>query len=245
MNFSDLSNENLLGKILRQPLKLIPAEAAMPILQGRLRGKRWIAGSHTHGCWLGSYEQEKQKLFEAHVGPGDVVFDIGANAGFYTLLASELVGPKGRVFAFEPLPRNLYFLNEHLRLNQVKNVVVIEGAVADKSGEVFFDDSPGSAMGHTAKEAGLKVPSVALDELISEGRILPPSLMKIDVEGDELMVLSGAKGMLVKSHPVILLATHSAHVHEQCCRLLESLAYRVEGIHGEPTNQCDELIATP
>ena len=60
-----------------------------------------------------------------------VVFDIGANTGFYTLLASVLVGPQGRVFAFEPVPLNLRYLNEHLRLNNIKNVSVIDAAVAE------------------------------------------------------------------------------------------------------------------
>lgn len=67
--------------------------------------------------------------------------------------------------------------------------------------------------------------------------------MKIDVEGDELMVLSGAKSTITDCHPVILLATHGAQVHQQCCELLESLDYRLEGIGGEFTKQCDELIA--
>lgn len=243
MNFSALSNQNLLGRILRQPLKLIPEQAAMPILQGRLRGKQWIAGSLTHGCWLGSYENEKQMLFQSKVAPGNTVFDIGANVGFYTLLASELVGPQGRVYAFEPLPRNVQFLNEHLRLNHVNNVEVIKAAVSDKSGDTFFDDTRGSAMGHMAAAGRLKVRSTSIDALISEGKLLPPSLMKIDVEGDELMVLSGAKSTIMDCHPVILLATHGAQVHQQCCELLESLDYRLDGIGGEPTKQCDELIA--
>ena len=243
MNFSGLSNQTLFGKMLRQPLKLIPQNVAMPILQGRLRGKRWIAGSHTHGCWLGSYENDKQKLFESEVGPGDTVFDIGANAGFYTLLASELVGAEGLVYAFEPVPRNLQFLHEHLRLNHVRNVEVIEAAVSDKTGHTFFDDTPGSAMGHLAAKGRLKVWSTSIDALMTEGKIRPPSLLKIDVEGDELMVLSGAKSTLNDCRPVILLATHGAKVHQQCCELLRSLDYRIEGVGGELTNQCDELIA--
>src|SRR5688572_25202486 len=117
MNFSGLSNQSLAGKILRQPLKLIPPGTHVRILQGRLRGKRWIAGSSTHGCWLGSYESDKRQLFESSITPGDVVFDIGANVGFYTLLASDLVGSSGHVYSFEPVPRNIEFLNEHLSLN--------------------------------------------------------------------------------------------------------------------------------
>lgn len=64
----------------------------VPVLQGSLRGRKWIVGSSNHGCWLGSYEWKKQRLFTRTVSSGDVVFDIGAHVGFYTLLASVLVG---------------------------------------------------------------------------------------------------------------------------------------------------------
>lgn len=113
-NFSGISNQGFVGRMIRWPLRLIPAEAQLPILQGVLRGKRWIAGSSTHGCWAGSYEYEKQLLFTQTITKGNVVFDIGAHVGFYTLLSSVLVQDQGRVFAFEPLPRNVIYLSEHV-----------------------------------------------------------------------------------------------------------------------------------
>ena len=97
MNFSGISNKKLLGKLLRFPFRFIPTDMRMPILQGRLKGKKWIVGSSNHGCWLGSYEYEKRLVFEKTVTKGSIVFDIGAHVGFYTLLASVLVGPGGRV----------------------------------------------------------------------------------------------------------------------------------------------------
>lgn len=225
------------------PLSMIPGNAAMPILRGRLRGKRWIAGSLTNGCWLGSFEAEKQRLFEANVKSGDAVFDIGAHAGFYTLLASELVGSSGQVYAFEPLPRNTHFLREHLRLNKVSNVEVIETAVSDKCCDAYFDDTPGNAMGHLANTGRLKVRSIAIDSLISTGKVPPPDCMKIDVEGAELLVLSGAKSTLENYRPTIFLATHGPQLHEQCCDFLKSFGYQIEGLGGASPAQCDELIA--
>lgn len=70
MNFSGISDQGLVGRILRAPLRLVPSRATVPILQGRLRGKKWIVGSSTHGCWLGSYEWEKQRGFAAAVPGG-------------------------------------------------------------------------------------------------------------------------------------------------------------------------------
>ena len=243
MNFSSISNNNVVGRLLRQPLRLIPDRTPMLILQGRLRGKRWLAGSHTHGCWLGSYENEKQKLFESAVKEGDVVFDIGANVGFYTMLASVLVGPSGRVHAFEPVPRNIRFLNDHLRLNRMSNVEVIEAAVSDESGETCLDDSPGSAMGYVSAVGTLKVKAVAIDDLVAQGAIAPPDCVKIDVEGGEVLVLSGAKSVLEKCHPKIFLATHGPEVHRQSCDFLQSLGYQLEAIGSRTVRETDELIA--
>lgn len=244
MNWSEISNESLLGKFLRLPLKLLPAKTQIPILQGRLKGKKWISGSSNHGCWLGSYEYDKQHLFEKSITPGSVVYDLGGHVGFYTLLASELVGSDGKVFVFEPLPRNLYLLKEHLRLNQVGNVTVIEAAVADKSGMVSFNESLNSAMGHIGKNGKLQVKTVVLDELVSSGEIPPPDYMKIDIEGAETMALSGARSILEKSHPTIFLATHGSDIHQACCRLLQSLGYRLQPIDAMQLEEATEILAT-
>src|SRR5262249_52878254 len=155
MNLPTISNaipeafpkNNLLGKILRLPLRLIPRNTEVRILQGPLRGKKWIAGSSVHGCWLGSWEYSKQKIFAATVRPGSVVFDIGAHVGFYSLLSSVLVGPEGQVFSFEPVPENLVSLRRHLSLNGVQNCTVLPFAVSDSSGTAQFTLGDGSSQG--------------------------------------------------------------------------------------------------
>lgn len=243
-NFSGISNRTTVGKLLRFPLKLIPAEVQVPILQGRLRGKRWIVGASDHGCWLGSYEYQKQRLFERTVKPRDIVFDIGANVGFYTLLASTLVGSSGHVFAFEPVPSNVFFIKEHLRLNQVTNVTVIEEAVSDSLGVASFADGSSRCTGRLASEGGYQVRTVSLDELVFNGKAPAPSCMKIDVEGAEMLVLSGAKSLLREVHPVIFLATHSSDLHKQCCQFLQSFGYQLQPINGHSLEQSDEVLAT-
>ncbi|MHB9011046.1 MAG: hypothetical protein ACYC49_02335 [Ignavibacteriaceae bacterium] len=92
MNISKISYKSIIGRLIRLPLKLIPAKTVLPIMQGPLKGKKWIKGSSINGCWLGSYENDKQILFREYIKEGMVVYDIGANAGFYTLLSSLLVG---------------------------------------------------------------------------------------------------------------------------------------------------------
>jgi SAM-dependent methyltransferase len=119
MNWTSISTTSFLGRLLRLPLRLIPRRAVLPILQGPLRGKKWIVGSGNHGYWLGSYEIGKRALFVRSIPVGAVVYDLGANVGYYTLLAAMLAGAEGKVFAFEPLPRNLEYLRRHLVLNRI------------------------------------------------------------------------------------------------------------------------------
>lgn len=243
MNFSGVSNRTIVGKLFRLPLALIPSKTALPILQGKLKGKKWIVGSSNHGCWLGSYEYAKRCAFERAVREGAVVFDIGAHAGFYTLLASVLVGAQGRVFAFEPAPRNLCYLKEHLRINGIKNVSVIEGAVSDCDTVAQFDEGPNHSMGHLAPGGRLAVRTASLDEMMKRGELLPPDYMKIDVEGAEANVLLGAKSVLTAHRPTIFLATHGKELHSTCCELLRSLGYSVEPISGPALGQTDEVLA--
>jgi hypothetical protein len=92
LNPSAISNCTLLGKVLRLPLRLLPKGMVVPILTGPAKGQKWIVGSSNHGCWLGTYELEKQAVLERFVKPGMTVYDIGAQAGFYSLFFSRLVG---------------------------------------------------------------------------------------------------------------------------------------------------------
>jgi len=243
MNFSGVSSQTVLGKFLRLPLKLIPSEAKVPILQGRSRGMKWIVGSSSHGCWLGSYEYDKRHAFENVVKEGDVVFDIGAHVGFYTLLASALVGPRGKVFAFEPVPRNLFYLREHLRMNHITNVTVIEAAVSSSSGQTFFDEGLTDQMGRISTQGRLQVNTVCLEDLVSRGELPCPDHMKIDVEGGEMSVFLGARSVLAKAHPTVFLATHGRAQHQQCCEFLRSLQYQLQAIGARSVESCTEILA--
>lgn len=243
MNWTSVSNTSMIGKILRLPLRLIPPRTVMPILQGPLRGKKWIVGSGNHGYWLGSYEMGKCARFAKAVLPGGVVFDLGGNVGYYTLLSSIQAGPQGRVFAFEPLPRNLDFLKRHLALNRIENVTVIEAAVSERSGTVRFEEDASTSKGRIGAQGALEVKSLSLDDWIGQGLLPAPDLLKIDIEGAEFLALQGARKMLARSHPVIFLSTHSGLVHRECIELLESLGYRVAPIDGRPLERSHDILA--
>jgi len=245
LNFSSISNNSGLGKALRLPLKLVPRNARLPILQGPLRGYWWIAASANHGCWLGSYELEKQLAFASHIRHGAVIYDVGANVGFYTLLASEKAGSSGEVHAFEPLPENLSFLWRHVRLNRLSNVAVHAAAVSDVAGKLRFSRTGSRSTGHLDDRGEMQVGAVTLDQFVFEQGHAPPSLVKIDVEGAEGRVLRGAQRLLHSKRPVIFLATHGKQAHQECCEFLLSMAYQVEGVTGEPDGPTDELVCFP
>jgi FkbM family methyltransferase len=242
-NLSAISNNTLFGKLLRAPLRLIPPSAVVPILQGPLRGKRWIVGSGNHGCWLGSYEHDKQQAFRNAVKKGDVVYDVGANVGFYTLLASVLAGEAGYVYAFEPLPGNVRDLRRHLELNRVRNCAVIEAAVSIADGEAHFDPSGDRHQAHLSASGTSKVRTVALDTLVSQKEIRPPALMKIDIEGEELRCLRGCTNTLQMFRPAILLATHGQEIHDACVQFLTELHYKIVPLGKGSLAQSDELLA--
>jgi FkbM family methyltransferase len=243
MNLSGIPNTSLLGRLIRFPLRFIPKDASVPILQGRFKGKKWIVGSANHGYWLGSYEFKKRLLFERSIPLGSVVYDVGGFVGYYTLLASVLVGPGGRVVVFEPLPRNLHYLKEHLRLNGISNVSVVEAAVSDQAGTLMFKEGPSRARGCLAEDGGLQVQAVRLDDLVESGELPEPQFMKVDVEGAELRAFAGARRLLERCHPTLFLDTHGSAVHAECCRLLVELGYRLETIDGRQLEESKEIYA--
>ena len=223
----------------------------MPILQGHLRGKRWIAGSSQHGCWLGSYEFQKQNTFCLYVRQGDVVWDLGADAGFYSLLASVLVGSAGRVFSFEPLPTNQAYLRKHILISGILNCKAFDLAVGDRDGTCSFEIVHTHQCHLIGQELADKnanvitVRTVRLDDLVSSSEILPPNLIKCGIEGTEFEALSGAAETISRYRPTIFLATHGRQVHDRCCDFLSRLNYELLPIDESSVEKAEELLALP
>lgn len=245
INFSKISASSNLGRLLRYCLKGVPSTFTMRVLQGPAQGMKWVVGSGDHGCWLGTFELNKQTLLRQFLRPGLSFFDIGANVGFYTLLAAKLVGVDGQVVAFEPNPANLHYLERHVALNQCRNVLIKSCALSNQSGILGFDTSQSRSMGHlTNGEGSMKVKVAILDELLASEEILKPDIIKIDVEGEEYKVLLGSLETLRSCHPTIFLATHGPEIHQQCLFLLDGLGYKIQSV--EPLTdyrQTDEIVA--
>ena len=240
------SNRQPLGKLLRLPLKLIPKRAVFRIMQGRLKGWKWIVGSGEHGYWLGWYEIGKRQAFENAITEGAVVYDIGANVGYYSLMAAVVAGVSGHVYAFEPLPRNVDYLRKHVALNKLEDrISVFDVAVSDQTGEAAFDLGASTSMGHLDESGEIKVKMARLDDLLTEGQVNPPDYMKVDVEGAEFDVLNGARELLAKHKPVIFLDTHNREAHNATVELLNEINYDIVCLDGKPLPESKELIASP
>ena len=240
------SNQQPLGKLLRLPLKLIPKRAVFHIMQGRLKGWKWIVGSGEHGYWLGWYEIRKRQAFETAIPEGAVVYDIGANVGYYSLIAAVVSGQNGHVYAFEPLPRNVDYLRKHVTLNKMADrITVFDVAVSDQSGEAAFNLGASTSMGHLAETGEIKVKQVRLDDMVAVGEIKPPDYMKVDVEGAEFDVLNGARKLLEQYKPVIFLDTHNREAHNATVKLLNEIDYDIYCLDRKPLPESKELIASP
>ena len=144
----------------------------------------------------GVYEPVTTRFVKEMVRPGDVVVDIGANIGYYTLLFSELTGPGGKVLAFEPHPANCALLRKNVEANGLANVEVFERAASNRSGKArLYLDRDGGAMYHSLIDLGertsfLDVDCVRLDDFLA-GREGHLDIIKIDVEGGEGLALEG------------------------------------------------------
>jgi FkbM family methyltransferase len=161
------------------------------------------ASSFERGFYFRSGEPDTYAFLRASLAPGNVFFDCGANVGFFSLVAARLVGPRGRVCAFEPTPATFARLLRNIEVNRSDNVTAFRVALGDSPGTArviqFSADNHGMntiAPGVTGGEDVGGCPVRTLDYLIAAGDAPAPHLMKVDVEGSELALLKGAARLL-------------------------------------------------
>jgi FkbM family methyltransferase len=158
----------------------------------------------TPGLRSGKYEPHLTAVFERYCQPGMTVVDVGANLGYYSLLAAHLVGPDGRVVALEPNSENCRLLLSSLRLNSVTNVELLPVAADVSPGWAYYATHVGSNGGlvdgrDLLARPGTVVPTFALDDLVSG----PVAFLKMDVEGAEGRVVEGATRIIEHDRPII------------------------------------------
>jgi FkbM family methyltransferase len=190
-----------------------------------------------HGLIRGVLEPEVQEALRRHVFLGAVVYDVGANLGFFTILSARLTGPDGRVDAFEPVPQCADAVRANAALNGFGAVHVHELAAGehDRDAELLV---PGEhAWAHLADRGrhwdtryAVTVPVRSLDALIASGELPPPDVIKLDVEGSEIAVLRGLAQTLRAHAVVVVCELHETNA--EVLALMESLGYTVENLEG-------------
>ena len=213
----------------------------LPILSGPNRGRKWHIGSGLLGCWLGTYETLEMTVFGALIEPGAVVYDLGAHSGYFTLLASRLVGPDGKVVAVEALPENVQALERHLELNGLGNVTIVERAVGDRDDAAIAFGGKETGLRYGAARSGgpqgladeLSVQSITLDTLVARGAPLP-DVVKMDVEAMEAAVLDGAAAVLGACRTAWLISMHEHAVAVRTVVALRASGHDVYNLDGPP-----------
>lgn len=152
----------------------------------------------------------QDKVYDREAVPkaGDVVIDIGAYVGMYSIKASQFVGPTGLVIAVEPLPSNLVYLGENLKA--CPNTRVVKVALSNYVGDGKLYSSPSTAvhsMTYVRKDF-IKVKVTTLDELVKELKLSRVDYIKMDAEGSDLNILKGARDILRNYFPVLSIACY-------------------------------------
>jgi FkbM family methyltransferase len=202
-----LNSKGKVGRFAR--LGLIKRDVT--VRHGVASGVKFNAGAYNPDTALGTYEMPVQEVFSQYLKPGDIFYDIGANVGFFTILAAKIVGYGGKVYAFEPEPVNASTVRRNAELNNFAHVTVIEKAVSRSTGveELWLTEYCG---GHTLASVGTKVDTkesitvntVSIDDLLQQKEIDPPTFVKIDVEGAEIDVLQGMSQTIQECQPIII-----------------------------------------
>jgi FkbM family methyltransferase len=257
-----MADRRLINQALRDP-RMWPS-AALFLLKKKLGQERitvrrqnvtlCVGARGGQGAWQAisglDYEPELRQLL-ARVQPGNVVLDIGANIGSYTLRCAQKVGPAGRVISFEAVPENACLLQNNIELNGLSNVTIVPRAAGAGAGRVALF-STGHASSTRLAEGGNfnrvgEIEMVTADSVVEELGLPCVDWIKMDIEGGEPDALRGLEQTVARWRPNILFENGAKG--KETIALLQERKYRV-GIYdsrGEFTESArrENLFAYP
>jgi FkbM family methyltransferase len=211
------------------------------LILSEIQGHKMYINSDDIGFFiLGEYEPEVSKVFLDSIDIGDTVIDIGAHIGYYTLLAARKVGPKGKVVAFEPEPNNFHLLSLNIKLNHYDNVIPIEKAVSNEESTVKLYLG-GSSTNSVIKNYNISqnsnfitIKAINLDKFKGFGKI---RLIKMDIEGAELLALKGMLELIDKNEDLIIISefnpsllSQSGYSTKEYISLLNDCGFKIKVI---------------
>ena len=223
---------NLVGRILSLfpptwPFKIYNALLGIPFLKHSMSlAIRWLTPDHIDiaegkiifdeddpvmagAISFGKYEPETVAIFRSCLKEGMAVIDIGANLGYFTVIAASRVGPLGKVFAYEPDPRNFSLLERNIAANGFRNVTAILMALSDCTGtrELFFGDNQTSLSFSDKRGAGRSesVVTNTLDNSLRDLGYPKIDIIKMDIEGAEPLALEGMRKTIARNPALVII----------------------------------------
>ncbi len=229
-------------------------------LARKMDGSEPIRIRPTSRYFINDFEAELLRFVRKVVRPGDVVLDIGANIGIFTILLARWVGSGGHVYAFEPAVETRAVLQDHLILNHVADrVTIIPDAISDAPGRSLFH-TVGTSGENTLSPKHSRLPAAnsaevtvtTIDAFCLERGIVP-SFIKIDTEGYEIHALRGAREILARHSPPLVVELHPMTWSEigvnvdELDGLLAGMTYLSKTLEGIPNSMSpnDHLILIP
>jgi FkbM family methyltransferase len=193
-----------------------PKLAAVPVFGANMR---YFTSEKIY--WLRQdFEKRTRVWLESVLTKDSVLYDIGANAGFWEV---ALTRKCKQIYAFEPAPTNFRRLKEHIQLNDLRNVVLVNVAVSERAGNLRFVENGG--ISHVAEEGPIQVRAICIDEFVATNPA--PTVVKIDVEGHAPQVLAGMSETLSRLHPSLLAELHDESEQEGVSVRLRGHGYRL------------------
>lgn len=232
-----------LAKLIRGRLNKTTRTGIMEITiaGGALVGKHLMLDFQTEkNLWLGTYELDLSAALQDLVKPEMIVYDVGANLGYMSMIFADIVGEGGQVFAFEALPSNVERFRSNLEVNpEISNIVIVPNAVTDSSGTVEFMVHDSHAAGKVAGSAGrdetykerLEIPAISLDDFVFSQGHLAPQVVKMDIEGGEVLALPGMRRILEEHQPLLFLELHGPEAKRVGWEILTSFRYTFHEIN--------------
>ena len=236
-----------MSRLIRRLLNTAAPEGLyeVTIAGGAAKGLRIILDLQSEkDYWLGTYESDLGVAAQKLIRPGDVVYDVGANVGYVSLLSARLSGKNGKIFAFEALPVNVDRLRKNVLINALESrVTITHAAVIGSVQPVTFLTHPSGSMGKALGSAGrneqyngrITVPGLALDVFVYDENHPAPDVIKMDIEGGEGSALAGMPRLLAEKRPTLLVELHGEKDARQVWNHLRKHNYSVHKMrHGYP-----------
>lgn len=176
------------------------------------------------------YEKNETGYWKKMAANSKTVLDVGGNVGYYSLLASSLVGTGGKVFMFEPVNINLERAKKNIRLSGFTNIQCVKKAVSNQPGTIRIRIADNNNLGMSGMAESInndgqdeEVEGITLDQFAKDNQLDCVDLIKVDVEGAEPLVLQGGREILSRCSPVIMM--------EVCTDTLVRLSFGLEDVY--------------